>query len=179
MYPAVGDIVLTGLKSQGATSHLIKFGALLAGYDKTARGFSHCAVVVGNTGEICEATNEGIVFSNISRFPEGDTVLIPMDVSVWDAKQLQDFCKACIGMEYGYGTFVAAGFNCLAAAFRLRGHGIYFGIGHTRICSVLVAEALARAGVIWDVDPSAIIPADIWNQFGHKSLPMASVYTGE
>ncbi len=173
---SVGDIVLTGIKSQGAISYLIKFGALVAGYPKDARRFAHCAVITDENGMIAEARAEGIQPGHISRFPDGDTVIIPMGVDAHDAAQVKAFASQMIleSWGYGFGTFAAAGFNCLAAGLRLGGHGIYFGVGHSRICSVFVAEALTRAGVYWDVDPSAIMPCDIWTQFGHKAQTLAT-----
>lgn len=176
----IGDIVLTGVKSQGAVSSLIKFGALVGGYPAEARRFAHTAVIVERSGVICEAVSHGIRYDTIDRFPDGDTVVIPMGVDPHDQAQIQAFCASCVegSWGYGFGTFAAAGFNCLAAGLRLGGHGIYFGVGHTRICSVLVAEALTRAGVVWDQDPSCIMPADVWMQFGHKARSLATYRKG-
>lgn len=172
----IGDLVLTGIQSKHATSYLIKFGALVGGYPAEARRFAHSAVVVEDDGTICEAVGSGVRYANIDRFPEGDTVVIPMGVDDHDAEQIHRFCAAVVAGQwgYGFGAFAACGFNCLASGLRLGGHGVYFGVGHTRICSVLCAEALARAGVIWDVDPSAIMPADIWLQFGHKAHSLST-----
>jgi hypothetical protein len=161
-----GDVILTGIQAQGWISRLIKLGALVGRYPADARRFSHCALVVGDDGTICEAVERGVKYSHVTKYKPSDYVVIEMDVDEHDAEQIRAFTDSVVQAHNSYGipSFVACGINCLLAHFKWR--PIYFGVAKTKICSSLVACALTRAGVIWDKPEEVVMPADIWMHYG-------------
>lgn len=161
-----GDVILTGVKAKGWVSRLIKFGAWVARYPAAARRFSHVALVI-DADTIVEAIGRGVVYSPIGKYRADDCVLIPMGVAEHDQAQIRAFASSVVAAHtaYGYPSFIACGFNCLLAHFKWR--PFTFAVAHTKICSALVADALTRAGVIWDKPLEVVMPADIWQQLGH------------
>jgi hypothetical protein len=164
-----GDVILTGVKAQGWVSRLIKFGAWVGRYPKAARRFSHAAIVrdVLNDGTVilCEAVKRGVVKDPFS-YKDGDYVHIPMRLPRGEQEKVALFCDSVVdaNARYGYFTFVACGVNCIFA--HLRWVPVSFTVGSTKICSGLVADALAHAGWIWDKPVDVIMPADIWLELG-------------
>jgi hypothetical protein len=167
-----GDVILTGVKAQGWVSKLIKFGAWVGRYPAAARRFSHAAIVrdVRNDGTVIltEAIERGVVTRPFS-YKEGDYVHIPMDLPAAEQEKVALFCASVVDAhaKYGFATFVACGINCILA--HLRRAPIAFTIGNTKICSGLVADALAHAGYIWRKPVDVIMPADIWLELGEAA----------
>ncbi|MGN6190128.1 MAG: hypothetical protein ACTHOE_14645 [Conexibacter sp.] len=72
----VGDFLLTGVKAQGIVSWGIKTGALLRGYPKECRRFSHAALVIDSDGTLAEALARGVKRSPISDYEPADYVIV-------------------------------------------------------------------------------------------------------
>lgn len=158
---ATGDFLLTGVAHQGIVTWAIKLGSWLRGYEKPYRRFSHTALVIDGVGNICEAVDDGVRFSNISRFKDDDYVIVHTSVDEHDQKQILDYCNAVVEAKYKYGflTFAALGLYCLT------GGQLCIQKAGTSICSGLVSDALTRAGFIWERPPFAMMPADLARHF--------------
>lgn len=168
MIVRVGDIGLTGIQSQGWVSKLIKLGAFVGRYPKDARRFSHAFLVTDDDGEIVEAVKRGVRPAHISKYKPDDFVVVPMGVDAHDAAQIVAFANSVVTAKwrYGFATFAACGFNCLFAHWRWLPFS--FSVSHTAICSGFVADALTRAGCIFDKPVEVTMPADLWVQFGSR-----------
>ena len=174
MKKRVGDVILTGIKAQGAISHLIKLGAYVGGYDKDARRFSHTAIVykvdADGTVWLCEAVERGVKIRRFSYAP-GDYVHIAMGMTADEQAKVQAFCDSVVAVnaEYGFATFVACGINCILA--HVKWAPISFTVGNTKICSGLVADALRGAlNYIWAKPIDVVMPADIWLELGSLAV---------
>jgi hypothetical protein len=168
----VGDVILTGVKAQGWVSKLIKFGAWVGRYPVDARRFSHAAIVwdvkADGTVMLCEAIRQGVKIQPF-HYADGDYVHIPMGLASLDQMRVQKFCSSVVAANarYGFATFVACGINCILA--HLKHAPVSFTVGATKICSGLVADALAHTGYIWGKPVDVIMPADIWIELGARA----------
>lgn len=153
----VGDFLLTGIKAQGIVSWAIKLGALLRGYDKPFRRFSHTALVIGADGTLAEALAKGVATSPISKYAPADYVIVRTHVDSHDAAQVLAFAEAVLAArtKYGFVTFAGLALYCLTGA------SLCIQKAGTAICSGFVSDALTRAGFIWPRPPYAMMPADL------------------
>jgi hypothetical protein len=159
--PQIGDFVLTGIKSQGIVSLAIKLGALLRGFPKEYRRFSHSALIVGEDGAIVEAVSSGVKRNNLSKYEPADYVLVRTKVDHHDAVQVLAFADAVVQAreKYGFLTFVGLAIYCLT------GTRLCIQTAGTAICSGFVCDALTRAGFIWPRPPYVMMPADLARYF--------------
>jgi hypothetical protein len=159
--PRIGDFVLTGIKSQGLVSLAIKFGALLRGFPKEYRRFSHTALVVGEDGAIVEAVASGVKRNDLSKYAPADYVLVRTKVDHHDAVQVLAFADAVVQAreQYGFVTIVGLALYCVT------GSRLCVQSAGTAICSGFVSDALTRAGFIWPRPPYAMMPADLARYF--------------
>lgn len=157
----VGDVVLTGVESQGIVSLAIKLGQRLRGFNAAERRFSHAALVIGTDGTIAEAEAKGVVKSHISKYQAGDYVVIHTHVDAHDRKQVLTYADAVLGARtrYGFVTFAGLAFYCLT------GGQICLQQAGTAICSGFVCDALTRAGHVWPRPPFSMMPAGIARHF--------------
>jgi hypothetical protein len=162
-----GDFLLTGVKAQGIVSHIIKLGSWLRGYDKLHRRFSHAVLILDQGGSIAEALADGVVVNHISRFHDDDYVIVHTDVDEHDTRQVLQFADAVVDArtQYGFVTFIGLGIYCLT------GGQLCIQKAGTAICSGFVADALTRAGFIWDRPPYSMMPADLAKHFGVIWMP--------
>lgn len=157
----VGDVVLTGAKSQGIVSLAIKLGQRLRGYTPAERRFSHAALIIGTDGTIAEAEAKGVVKSHISKYQDGDYVVIRTQVDAHDRKQILTYVDAVLRerTRYGFVTFAGLALYCLF------GGQLCIQQAGTAICSGLVCDALTRAGHVWPRPPYSMMPAGIARHF--------------
>jgi hypothetical protein len=152
-----GDFVLT--HGHGIISGLIRFGQAIhfRGERSHYAHWTHCALIVGTNGEIVEARAGGVHDANLNvEYAEKDRVIVRMDGSDQrDRDQAVAFAASCVGDRYGFLTIIGI------AIWILCGGGLVIGLARTEICSVLVAEALTRYGVIWPRNPAMLMPAEI------------------
>lgn len=157
----VGDFLLTGVKAQGVVSWAIKTGALLRGYPKPCRRFSHAALVIDADGTLAEAVATGVVRSPISKYKPADYVIVRTEVDEHDARQVLAFAEDVIRARtrYGFVTFVGLALYCLTGA------QLCIQQAGTAICSGFVSDALTRSRFIWPRPPFAMMPADLAQYF--------------
>jgi hypothetical protein len=160
-----GWFATSGIEAQGWVSKLIKFGARVAGYPEYARHYSHAFLFVSEHGDIVEAVKRGVRPAHVSKYKPEDLTIYRVPVDPHDQAQIQEFAKSVVDAHYSYGywSFVACGFNCLFAP--LKWVPFSFSVAHTKICSAFVADALTRAGLIFDKSVEVVMPADLAVQF--------------
>ena len=72
------------------------------------------------------------------------------------------FAERLVGQAFGFGEMAAISVSLLSSrrlAFTRKSH---------LICSVLVARALERTDAVFELDPSAMLPADLAKHYGVK-----------
>ncbi len=74
--------------------------------------------------------------------------------------------------EYGWPTILSIILTLLT------GSRLVFGMAGTAICSGFVAEALVRAGEIFDKPPSHMLPADLASHYEIEDRTRSSASTG-
>lgn len=149
-----GDFVLT--HGSYFTSKLIRFGQGLR-FPKEYAYYNHAALVRTSDGYLAEALGSGVVTTHISRYTPKEYTLVRIDASDEDRDQISWFARSVeeARWRYGYSTIVSVGFSVLT------GSKFVFGKVGTAICSGFVAEALTRAGYIFNKPPSYMTPADL------------------
>jgi hypothetical protein len=153
----VGDVILCGAKAQGLVSRAIKLGSWLRGYPKAARAFSHTALIIDTDGTIAEAASKGVRRAHVSKYHADDIRHVHTHVDEHDQAQVLAFAEAVMAARTGYGFVTFAGL----ALYCLTGGSLCVQKAGTAICSGFVADALTRAGEIFERPPYACMPADL------------------
>ena len=163
----VGDILLTGVRSQGIYSVAIKFGSWLRRYEPPHRRFSHAVLVISEDGAIAEALSRGVVRGHLSRYEPANYVLVRVGVEPHDQAQILDFADSVLEARTRYGFMTIVGL----ALFCVTGAQLCIQQAGTAICSGFVSDALTRAGHVWPRPPFAMMPADLARYFGVTDEP--------
>ncbi len=125
--------------------------------------WNHAGLFLGEDGQIAEALGSGVVRRDISAYTEPRVAVIrPPDMADLDRGQIRRFADEVVRVryEYSYETL-------LAIALQLStGSRFGFARASTAICSGFVADALTRAGYIFERPPSFTMPADLAKLFG-------------
>jgi hypothetical protein len=125
--------------------------------------WNHAGLFLGEGGLIAEALGSGVVARDISAYTEPRVAVIrPPEMAELDRGQIRRFADAVVEVryEYSYETL-------LAIALQLStGSRFGFARASTAICSGFVAEALTRAGYIFERPPSFTMPDDLAKLFG-------------
>jgi hypothetical protein len=153
----VGDFLLTGVVQQGLVSRAIKLGALLRGFPKPFRRFSHAALVIDGDGTLAEALGQGVVRSPIAKYAPANYVIVRTQVSDGDRAEVLAFAEAVLASRERYGFVTIAGL----ALYCLSGSSICIQKAGTAICSGFVSDALTRGTYIWPRPPFSMMPADL------------------
>jgi hypothetical protein len=153
-----GDFILT--KRRGILSKLIRTGQLIRFKGKYAK-WTHAALIVGKEGGLIEACGRGVIRSHISQYKKNDYHLIRLDemADESDRQKMVNFAEWCLRYDYGHLTIISISL-CLITGWKF-----LFGMDNRIICSALVARALERTRVIFDKNPSFIMPADLAKYF--------------
>ena len=153
-----GDFILT--KRSGFLSSLIRTGQLIRFKGKYAK-WTHAALIVSKDGDLIEALGRGVVRSHLSQYKKNKYHLIRLGemADEKDRQKMVNFAEWCLRYEYGHLTIVSISL-CLITGWKFM-----FGMDDRIICSALVARALERTRVIFDKNPSFIMPADLAKYF--------------
>ncbi len=153
-----GDFILT--KSSGFLSSLIRTGQLIRFKGKYAK-WTHAALIISKDGDLIEASGKGVVRSHLSQYKKNEYHLIRLGemADEKDRHKMVNFAEWCLRYEYGHLTIVSISL-CLITGWKF-----IFGMDKRIICSALVARALERTRVIFDKNPSFIMPADLAKYF--------------
>lgn len=184
----VGDIILT--HSTFLTGKIIRFGQRLRwrGARKQFAQWNHAALVIQPTflrdyrtyeggsvvaevyapARIAEALGHGVEENSIAKYEDTEYAVIHCGPFLTDDKiQIMNFAHSVLlkRARYGYLEILSLCLSLLTPPW------VQFGTPGTMICSGFAAQALTRAGVVWPVDPSYAMPADIAEWFQVVGLP--------
>ena len=152
-----GDFILT--HRHNPMAGLISFGERrrFRGADARYAHWSHCALVVGNDGAVVEAESTGVRRSPISRYRADEYHVVSLGTAFPpDGRhRAVEYAEAQVGQAFGYLALVGA------ALFLLFGLPLRLMRGNHQICSGLVVRALQHGGLMPEVDPSLMLPADL------------------
>ena len=174
-----GDIILTGVKSQGAVSVAIKLGAKLRyGPRSPHTAFSHAAIVydvLDGVPVLVEAVKSGVVKRRMHYLP-GDYVIVKPSTlaTLSDIGQMRRFLDNTLAARerYGFAQFAGQAIYCLTGTAWL------IAKAGTSICSGLCCDAGTRWGAMpsgaWKRPPLAMMPADIHAQATAERVPVVA-----
>lgn len=129
------------------------------GGDRKYTRWNHAAILVDTHGAIIEADGKGVCLENLSKYQPTEYYLVHIDASQEDRAEEVSFARSCLGKPYGKVTI------CSIFLSLITGTTLAFGLDGTEICSGLVAQSLVRTNVIFDKDPTHIMPADLAKYF--------------
>ncbi|HEX6351055.1 MAG TPA: hypothetical protein VF160_16885 [Candidatus Dormibacteraeota bacterium] len=159
-----GDFILT--HRDGPIPRLIRAGQRLRyrGADRPYAHWSHAALIADKDGAIVEAEASGVRRDNLSRYKETEyhVVHLGQTASERDRRQAVAFAERLVGQAFGFGEMLAISLSLLSSrrlSFTRKSH---------LICSVLVARALERTDAVFELDPGAMLPADLAKHYGVK-----------
>lgn len=164
-----GDFYLTSSGRMG--SEVIQWWQTLRykGGESAYAKWNHAGLFLGDGGLIVEALGGGVVRRNIGAYTAAHIAVIRLPLAELDRGQIRRFAMEVLRVrfEYSYVTL-------LAIALQLStGSRFGFSRASTAICSGFVAEALTRAGYIFERPPSFTMPADL-AKFFSVTYPYAS-----
>ena len=153
-----GDFILT--KSARMVGWLIRTGQLFRFKRKHAK-WTHAALIVSKEGDLIETCEERVIRSHISQYKKKEYHLIRLGemADEKDRQKMVNFAEWCLRYDYGHLTIISISL-CLITGWKF-----LFGMDNRIICSALVARALERTRVIFDKNPSFIMPADLAKYF--------------
>ena len=148
----------------GPIPRLIRAGQRLRfrGPDRPFAHWSHCALIVSADGAIVESEASGVRRDHISRYKAAEYHLVRLGetANARDRRQAVRFAENLVGDAFGFGEMVAASINILS------GRRMSFTRKSHMICSALVARALERTDVIFEMEPAGMLPADLAKHYG-------------
>ena len=159
-----GDFVLTHRE------HLIgKFISVaqkrrFRGPERVFAHWSHCALVVGPEGELVEVDRPGVERSPLAKYrpAEYHVVRLGPEVGPEARRRATAYALARVGQKFGYLAMFSA------ALWLVFGWRLKLSRADHHICSTLVARALQEAGLIADLDPTFVLPADLARRFAAR-----------
>jgi uncharacterized protein YycO len=157
--PRPGDFILT----HGAElfSRLIQIGQGLryVGADRPYTYWNHTALIVSDEGALVEALGAGVRRSTLAAYDQTQYTVVRIDASDEDRHEMVAFAEHWIGAKYDWATIVSIALSLLTGA------KFSFGFAGQLICSGLVARALERTTVIFEEEPSHVMPAGLAKLF--------------
>lgn len=157
-YVRPGDFILCHRK--GFASWAIRTGEALKGGQGSV--VSHAAFVeggrMGQDTMLIEALTKGVVRTPLTDYRQIEYWIVRTGLEGDDQAQAVNFARSCVGQEYGFATDAG-----IALRFMTPGHGLWFGMDGTQICSGLVAQAQVRGWVIYPFEPSSCAPSQLFD----------------
>jgi uncharacterized protein YycO len=152
-----GDFILA--HRHNPMAGLISLGQKLRfrGPDAIYAHWSHCALIVAPDGALVEAESTGVRRSPISRYTDDEYHLVRLGPEFpADGRKLAvEYSEAHVGQGFGYLALLGA------ALFLLFGWRLRLMRKDHQICSGLVVRALQKGGLLQDVDPDLMLPANL------------------
>jgi uncharacterized protein YycO len=152
-----GDFILTHRRRPMAGLISLAQKVRFRGADAVYAHWSHCALVVAEDGSIVEAESLGVERSPISKYQAAEyhLVRIGTEFSPEGRKEAAAYATAQVGQAFGF--LALAG----ATLFLLFGVPLRLTRRNHQICSGLVVRALQKGGLLWDADPTLVLPSDL------------------
>lgn len=158
-----GDIVFT--HAEGWRSAAIRFGQALRARGPARRfaHWSHVAIVTSRAGDLIEAVDTGVKPGHVDDLIAGGTPFTVVETHIvpHDWEQMRDFLNSVVHARWRYGWWTLTS----VAINHLTNSNIAWGKNGTAICSGLAAEALTRAGHIFDRPPAYMSPFHLAQHF--------------
>ncbi|TME26309.1 MAG: hypothetical protein E6I64_09720 [Chloroflexi bacterium] len=158
--PRPGDFILT--HGGELFSRLIQIGQGLRfrGPDAPYTYWNHTALIVSEGGALIEALGPGVRRTTLAAYVATQYTVVHIDASTEDRTEAVAFAEHYLGAQYDWATIASIGLSLLTGA------KFSFGFSGQLICSGLVARALERTAVIFDDEPSHVMPATLAKLFG-------------
>jgi len=159
----------------GATTTL---GKLIQAGERTRYGksdyarWTHSALIVSDTGEICEALESGVARDNIAKYRDTDYLVVHTTASEEQRTLACEFAETRVGDKYGVLNFVGL------AVQSLFGWNLSIDMDGQFICSGLVSRATEKYIVAYPRSPENMMPADLaffWGAESHEPLPALGI----
>ena len=146
-----GDLVFCHRK--GLVSAIIRLG--------TRSKWSHVAWVdrVDPEPILIEALTRGVVETPYSVYDDIKHEIVRPVLSGRDVEQARKFVRSCLGQKYGWRIIAGSAMRYLTP-----GHGLWFGMDGTEICSGLCGQALVRGWYNFTVNPASMSPEELYEQ---------------
>jgi len=132
------------------------------GADAQYAHWSHCALVVGADGELVESESTGVTRSPVSKYKADEYHLVrlgPQFVPQARERAVR-YARAQVGQPFGYLALFGS------ALYLVFGWPVGFSRDRHVICSGLVTLALQKGGLVPDLNPALVLPADLAKLFG-------------
>jgi hypothetical protein len=122
--------------------------------------WSHAMLVVDDSGVVQEALEFGQERNSLSTYLDAELLHVEVQADALDVEQMMEFADSCYyhKRRYGYLTILSLLISLVT------GSALQFSMAGTAICSGFVAEALCRAGWIFEMPPDYVKPADLASQ---------------
>jgi len=163
--PSPGDFILT--HGGEFFSRVIHFGQGLRfmGPDRPFTYWNHSALIVSADGGLIEALGPGVRRNTLAAYKDTQYTVVHIDASTEDRAQMVAFAEHWVGALYDWATIVSITISLLT------GLKLSFGFAGQLICSGLVARALERTSVIFEEEPSHVMPAELAKMFDVTAPP--------
>jgi hypothetical protein len=150
----------------GATTTL---GKLIQAGERTRYGncdvarWTHSALIVSETGDICEALEDGVTRDNIDKYRNTDYLVVHVTASDEQRALACGFAETRVGDKYGVLNFVGL------AVQSLFGWNLSIHTDGQFICSGLVARATEKYIEAYPRSPENMMPGDLAYFWGAES----------
>ena len=131
------------------------------GADSAFAHWSHCAVIVDRTGGLVEAEATGVLVSPLSKYRENEyhVVSLGQAFAAADRDRTVAYATSQVGAAFGYLALLGA------VVFLATGRSVRMIRRNHQICSGLVTRALQAGGLLTELDPVTVLPADVARAF--------------
>lgn len=155
-----GDFILT--RGEVFYSRLIRLGQYFFFGKAEAKycRINHAALIVSKNGDLIEALGNGVCRTNISHYQKKDYIVVNLSDKLcndWARNNVVQFAKSVVGDKYDWATIISICLMVLTAG-KLK---LSFGSCRHYICSGLVASALTRTALLFDIEPTHVMPAHL------------------
>lgn len=150
----------------GATTtigRLIQAGERARYGDSDFARWTHSALIVSETGDVCEALERGVVRDNIAKYRGTDYMVVHVHADAEQRGLACGFAETRVGDRYGILNFVGL------AVQALFGWNLSVHMDGQFICSGLVARATEKYITAYPRSPENMMPADLAYYWGAES----------
>jgi len=150
-----GDFLLT--HTSGSAAKVIRFGQWLRYHGKMRKyaHWNHAAYVIDDQGTIIEARPTGVRLGHVSEYDGCPTYIVHTKFNKQSVDQAVAAAKGYLNDGYGW-------LNVFSNVIELiTGVKLQITFKKTIDCSALVSMSLWAGGVVFDVNPLQMMPADL------------------
>jgi len=130
--------------------------------------WTHSALIVSDSGDICEAIESGVALDNIEKYRGSDYIVVHVNASPVQRELACGFARSRVGDAYGITNFLGL---ALQALF---GWTLSIHMDGQFICSGLVARATEKYIDAYPRSPEDMMPGDLaysWDATSGEPLP--------